>query len=65
MTNCPNCGAPIISNKCEYCGTVHKRVTSCHETLKCEVDKLRAINNALKTEVLYEQALMAMRHYAI
>ena len=22
MTNCPNCGAPIVSTKCEYCGTV-------------------------------------------
>ena len=21
-TNCPNCGAPIDSEKCEYCGTV-------------------------------------------
>lgn len=21
-TNCPNCGAPISSSKCEYCGTV-------------------------------------------
>ena len=21
MTNCPNCGAPIISSQCEYCGT--------------------------------------------
>ncbi len=21
MTNCPNCGAPIISSECEYCGT--------------------------------------------
>lgn len=21
MTNCPNCGAPIISFQCEYCGT--------------------------------------------
>jgi len=20
-TNCPNCGAPITSMKCEYCGT--------------------------------------------
>lgn len=20
-TNCPNCGAPITSYKCEYCGT--------------------------------------------
>jgi hypothetical protein len=21
-TNCPNCGAPIVGSKCEYCGTV-------------------------------------------
>lgn len=20
--NCPNCGAPIVGDKCEYCGTV-------------------------------------------
>lgn len=20
-TNCPNCGAPIVGSKCEYCGT--------------------------------------------
>ena len=23
MTNCPNCGAPIIGSVCEYCGTRH------------------------------------------
>lgn len=22
MTNCPNCGAPVVSSQCEYCGTV-------------------------------------------
>lgn len=21
MTNCPNCGAPLKGNRCEYCGT--------------------------------------------
>lgn len=21
MTNCPNCGAPLHGNKCDYCGT--------------------------------------------
>lgn len=26
ITNCPNCGAPLLSNgHCEYCGTVVKR----------------------------------------
>ena len=26
QTNCPNCGAPITHNKCDYCGTrfMHK-----------------------------------------
>lgn len=24
MTNCPNCGAPITKNKCEYCGTIFR-----------------------------------------
>lgn len=23
MTNCPNCGAPITGDVCEYCGTMH------------------------------------------
>lgn len=23
MTNCPNCGAPIVGLVCEYCGTHH------------------------------------------
>lgn len=22
ITNCPNCGAPIVGNECEYCGTI-------------------------------------------
>lgn len=24
LTNCPNCGAYITNNKCEYCGTSFK-----------------------------------------
>lgn len=27
MTNCPNCGAPITGEKCEYCGTVFEEKT--------------------------------------
>jgi len=26
--NCPNCGAPITSSKCEYCGTVFHDFTN-------------------------------------
>lgn len=24
MTNCPNCGAPVVADQCEYCGTVFR-----------------------------------------
>ena len=25
MSNCPNCGAPITGDRCEYCGTVFRK----------------------------------------
>lgn len=28
MFNCPNCGAPITSNQCAYCGTLFKLKTT-------------------------------------
>lgn len=36
-SNCPNCGAPITGNKCEYCGTVFydfsKEIATLDETI--------------------------------
>lgn len=29
MTNCPNCGAPIVADQCEYCGTVFYTPKQC------------------------------------
>ena len=26
MTNCPNCGAPTVGGRCEYCGTLSHEV---------------------------------------
>lgn len=31
--NCPNCGAPVTGNKCEYCGTVFNHDDNDYETL--------------------------------
>ena len=28
MFNCPNCGAPITGNQCEYCGTLFELKTT-------------------------------------
>lgn len=27
MTNCPNCGAPAVGSRCEYCGTPLEELT--------------------------------------
>lgn len=43
QTNCPNCGAPITSHKCEYCGTVFDRnVEDSLQKQREECNRLRA-----------------------
>lgn len=34
--NCPNCGAPITSKTCEYCGTIHAKKA---EQVRVEVER--------------------------
>lgn len=55
MTNCPNCGAPVNSYKCDYCGTVFDE-----NNLEYKV-VLYADNIAVET--LYKNALNAIRSY--
>ena len=60
MTNCPNCGAVITGNECEYCGTVFRRspdIVDLHleNELLCQQIQLKS---------LYEEALRAMRLYS-
>lgn len=48
MTNCPNCGAVITGDKCEYCGTLFKQPDvgivlegrQIWQTIKDEKDKM-------------------------
>lgn len=57
MSNCPNCGAPIVSSKCEYCGTVHGRdVSSNDPCLYVEFNK-EAILHKTINERLYESGI--------
>ena len=62
MNNCPNCGAPIDSYKCEYCGTVHSDV------VQDRIDYLHHKNEILKRNIvmeeMYIEALKAMAVYA-
>lgn len=52
QTNCPNCGAPITSYKCEYCGTVFDR------------NKEEQILRHEKDELLQKQFALAQAHQA-
>lgn len=52
MTNCPNCGAPITKETCEYCGTVfvdpykEKKIQLEQEILRVKNDILLSTLNS-------------------
>lgn len=53
--NCPNCGAPITGDKCEYCGTVfhikqHKEVA---QYVDCE--PVTSANDGLKMQCVSQE----------
>ena len=69
MTNCPNCGAPVTSWKCEYCATVFERpetvtlyrngkpLTALYEYTNLEKQRLQLENALLeaKARALHQQ----------
>lgn len=59
MTNCPNCGAPIVADQCEYCGTVF------HKPEKIELleAKTKYLEQQITINQLYMAAIEAMRSY--
>lgn len=71
MTNCPNCGAPIASSQCEYCGTIlydHRRLEIEKAMLELENEvlnlKTRYLHEQNVCRDLYEEAIKAMRSYS-
>lgn len=62
-TNCPNCGAPIASGKCEYCGTRFD-IQGTDKEIELLRIKTKMLEDQKKTSELYADALKAMREYA-
>ena len=51
VTNCPNCGAPIKGNRCEYCGTVFGPTDDDLDSLRKELrQKELELANARQSE---------------
>lgn len=59
MTNCPNCGAPITGQVCEYCRTVFEQ----RPDPRLYVRENECVKQMMAIENLYEEALAAMRAY--
>lgn len=46
MTNCKNCGAVLVGNKCEYCGTDYGRLyTKYREPMQEDRATVRVFDN--------------------
>ena len=61
LTNCPNCGAPITSSKCEYCGTVFRDFDREIYMLKQDIVNL---GSRMRAEDIYAAAIKAMMSYS-
>lgn len=55
-TNCPNCGAPITGDHCEYCGTVFVDVQEL-------IRENQVRENQVRLNELYMDTIKAMRNY--
>lgn len=66
--NCPNCGAPIISAVCEYCGTRHwefeSKIREMEREIKLIKTSAKQIERQMTLERLYEEVIDAMRKYS-
>lgn len=40
MTNCQNCGAPLVGGRCEYCGTLSHDAEEKIQELRRQMDEL-------------------------
>lgn len=37
--NCPNCGAPLVGGRCEYCGTVSPEAEERIQDIRRQIDE--------------------------
>lgn len=40
MVNCPNCGAPLVGGRCEYCGTLSHDAEEKIQELRRQMDEI-------------------------
>ena len=57
MTNCPNCGAPITGDVCEYCGTVFNDTpkSKYNKLLDYQYNQLKQVQRNLEVQLAMEE----------
>lgn len=59
ISNCPNCGAPIVGNKCEYCGTIFNEQEDLYLRLDLlhKIDQLKIKKRNLEYQLAYDKII--------
>ena len=56
ISNCPNCGAPIVGNKCECCGTVFDNISlDYNQILNHQYEQLKQVQRSLEVQLAMEE----------
>ena len=76
LLNCPNCGAPITSEQCPYCGSVFsfsavketademsERMHDLKMAYEMGVLTANELRNAMQIKKMYDAAISDMREY--
>lgn len=61
MKNCPNCGAPVTSGRCEYCNTVIYNENDAKKEVLLELQRLETEAHKLKFKLAYDEMMADLR----
>ena len=61
MTNCPNCGAPVTSDRCEYCNTVIYNEDNAKKEVLLEINRLETEAHELKFKLAYDEMMADLK----
>lgn len=65
ITNCPNCGAPVTSNRCEYCNTVIYNEDDVKKEMLLELNRLETKARELKFKLAYDEIMADLKLQAL
>ena len=65
IINCPNCGAPVTSGRCEYCNTVIYNEDAAKKEMLLELNRLETETRELKFKLAYDEIMADLKLQAL